>query len=93
MNKAKIYKPAKTAMQSGTRNTKNWILEFESMNKEINPLTGWISSKDTISEVRMKFSTKELAVAYAKKNNIKYKIVKTTKRSFIKKSYADNFLK
>ena len=93
MNKAKIYKPAKTAMQSGTRNTKNWILEFESMNKEINPLTGWISSKDTISEVRMKFTTKELAVAYAKKNNIKYKIVKTKKRSFIKKSYADNFLK
>ena len=93
MNKAKIYKPAKTAMQSGTRNTKNWILEFESMNKEINPLTGWISSKDTISEVRMKFSTKELAVAYAKKNNIKYKIVKNKKRSFIKKSYADNFLK
>ena len=93
MNKAKIYKPAKTAMQSGTRNTKKWILEFESTNKEINPLTGWISSKDTISEVRMKFSTKELAVAYAKKNNIKYKIVKTKKRSFIKKSYADNFLK
>ncbi len=44
MNKAKIYKPAKTAMQSGTRNTKNWILEFESMDKETNPLTGWISS-------------------------------------------------
>ena len=93
MNKAKIYKPAKTAMQSGTRNTKSWILEFESMNKEINPLTGWISSKDTISEVRMKFSTKELAVAYAKKNNIKYKVIETKKRSFIKKSYADNFLK
>ena len=93
MNKAKIYKPAKTAMQSGTRNTKNWILEFESMNKETNPLTGWISSKDTISEVRMKFSTKELAITYAKKNNIKYKVIETKKRSFIKKSYADNFLK
>ena len=93
MNKAKIYKPAKTAMQSGTRNTKSWILEFESMNKTTNPLTGWISSKDTISEVRMKFSTKELAVTYAKKNNIKYKVIETKKRSFIKKSYADNFLK
>ena len=93
MNKAKIYKPAKTAMQSGTRNTKSWILEFECMNKETNPLTGWISSKDTISEVRMKFSTKELAVTYAKKNNIKYKVIETKKRSFIKKSYADNFLK
>ena len=93
MNKAKIYKPSKTAMQSGMRNTKSWILEFESMNKEINPLTGWISSKDTISEVRMKFSTKELAVAYAKKKNIKYKVVETKKRNFIKKSYADNFLK
>ena len=93
MNKAKIYKPAKTAMQSGMRNTKNWILEFESMNKATNPLTGWISSKDTISEVKMKFSTKELAIAYAKKNNIKYKVIETKKRSFIKKSYADNFLK
>ena len=93
MNKAKIYKPSKTAMQSGMRNTKNWILEFESMNKATNPLTGWISSKDTISEVKMKFSTKELAIAYAKKNNIKYKVIETKKRSFIKKSYADNFLK
>ena len=93
MNKAKIYKPSKTAMQSGMGNTKNWILEFESMNKAINPLTGWISSKDTMSEVRMKFSTKELAIAYAKKNNIKYKIIETKKRNFIKKSYADNFLK
>ena len=65
--------------------------EFESMNKEINPLTGWISSKDTISEVRMKFSTKELAVAYAKKNNIKYKIVKNKKRSFIKKNSEIDF--
>tara|TARA_B100000965_G_C19465432_1_gene701653 strand:+ start:362 stop:643 length:282 start_codon:yes stop_codon:yes gene_type:complete len=93
MNKAKIYKPSKTAMQSGMGNTKNWILEFESMNKAINPLTGWISSKDTMSEVRMKFSTKELAIAYAKKNNIKYKVIETKKRNFIKKSYADNFLK
>ena len=93
MKKAKIYKPAKTAMQSGMRNTKNWILEFDSMNKATNPLTGWISSKDTISEVRMKFSTKQLAIAYAKKNNIKYKVIETKKRSFIKKSYADNFLK
>ena len=93
MNKAKIYKPSKTAMQSGMGNTKNWILEFESMNKAINPLTGWISSKDTMSEVRMKFSTKELAIAYAKKNNIKNKVIETKKRNFIKKSYADNFLK
>ena len=93
MNKAKIYKPSKTAMQSGMGNTKNWILEFESMNKAINPLTGWISSKDTMSEVRMKFSTKELAIAYAKKNNIKYKVIETKKRNFIKKSYADNFLR
>tara|TARA_B100000029_G_scaffold329681_1_gene321963 strand:+ start:757 stop:1038 length:282 start_codon:yes stop_codon:yes gene_type:complete len=93
MNKAKIYKPSKTAMQSGMRNTKNWILEFESKNKETNPLTGWISSKDTISEVRMKFSSKELAISYAKKNNIKYKVIEAKSRTFIKKSYADNFLK
>ena len=93
MNKAKIYKPAKTAMQSGMRNTKNWLLEFDALNTGVNPLTGWESSKDTMSEVKLEFSTKEQAISYAKKNNINYYVIEPQKRKVIKKSYSENFLK
>ena len=93
MKKAKIYKPAQTAMQSGARNSKKWLLEFDTKNTGINPLMGWESSKDTMSEVKLEFSTKEEAINYAKKNNIDYYIVEPQKRKFIKKSYSDNFLK
>ena len=93
MKKAKIYKPTKTAMQSGNRNTKNWLLEFDTLNTGINPLMGWESSKDTMSQVKLEFSTKEQAINYAKKNNIDYYIIEPQKRKIIKKSYADNFLK
>jgi len=70
MKKAKIYKPSKTAMQSGERNTKKWILEFDTLNTGINPLMGWETSKDTMSEVKLEFSTKDQAINYAKKNKI-----------------------
>ena len=93
MRKAKIYKPSKTAMQSGTRNTKNWLLEFDTLNTEINPLMGWESSRDTMSEVKLEFATKEHAINYAKKNNINYYIDEPQKNKIIKKSYSDNFLK
>ena len=93
MKSAKIYKPTKTAMQSGKRNTKNWLLEFDTLNTGINPLMGWESSIDTLSEVKLKFSTKDSAVNYAKKNNIDYYIIKPQKRKTIKKSYTDNFIK
>ena len=93
MRKAKIYKPTKTAMQSGTRNTKNWLLEFDTLNTGINPLMGWESSKDTMSEVKLEFSTKEQAIDYAKKNNLDYYIIEPQKHKIIKKSYSDNFLK
>ena len=93
MKKAKIYKPTKTAMQSGMRNTKNWLLEFDTLNTGINPLMGWESSKDTMSEVKLEFLTKDQAVNYAKKNNINYYVVEPQKRKIIKKSYSDNFLK
>jgi len=93
MRKAKIYKPTKTAMQSGIRNTKNWLLEFDTLNTGVNPLMGWESSKDTMSEVKLEFSSKEQAINYAKKNNINYYIVEPQKRKIIKKSYSDNFLK
>ena len=93
MRKAKIYKPSQTVMQSGKRNTKKWILEFDTLNTGVNPLMGWESSKDTMSEVKLEFSTREEAINYVKKNNIDYYIVEPQKTKIIKKSYTDNFLK
>ena len=93
MEKAKIYKPTKTAMQSGKRNTKKWILEFDSKNTGINPLMGWESSIDTLSEIRLEFETKDQAIKYAKKNNIDYYVLEDHKSKIIKKSYTDNILK
>ena len=80
-------------MQSGKRNTKNWFLEFDTKNTGIDPLMGWESSKDTMSEVKLEFFSRDEAVAYAKKNNIEYYVIEPQKRKLNKKSYADNFLK
>ena len=93
MRKAKIYIPTKTAMQSGKRNTKKWILEFETKDTGINPFMGWETSTDTMSEVKLEFDSKELAIGFAKKNNIEYYIIEPQKRKIVKKSYADNFIK
>ena len=93
MRKAKIYKPTKTAMQSGSRNTKNWILEYESLETEVSPLMGWESSRDMLSEVKLEFSTKDKAIDYAKKNNISYYVINPQDRKLVKKSYSDNFTK
>ena len=93
MKKAKIYKPTKTSMQSGNRNTKNWVLEFDTLNTGVDPLMGWENSKDTMSEVKLEFATSEQAINFAKKNNIDYYIIEPQKRKVIKKSYSDNFLK
>ena len=93
MKKAKIYKPTKTAMQSGMRNTKNWLLEFDTLDTGIDPLMGWESSTDTLSEVKLEFSSKNLAINYAEKNSIDYYIIEPQKRKIVKKSYTDNFTK
>ena len=92
MKKAKIYKPHKSAMQSGLGKTNKWILEFEVEDPIINPLMGWESSSDTYSELKLEFSTKELAINYAKKKKIDFEVIETKKRKTVKKSYADNFL-
>ena len=68
MNRAKIYKPTKTAMQSGIAKTKYWVLEYIVEKTGINPLMGWESSTDTLDEIKLEFSSKELAIEYAKKN-------------------------
>ena len=80
-------------MQSGMGKTLKWILEFETKDPTINPLMGWESSNDTLSELNLEFSSKELAIEYAKKNKILYEVKEPKKRKIIKKSYADNFLK
>ena len=93
MKKAKIYIPNKNPMQSGMGKTNKWVLEFETNDPTENPLMGWESSDDTLGELKLEFSTKELALNYAKKNKIEIEIIEPKKRKTIKKSYADNFLK
>ena len=88
----KIFKPAKTAMQSGLGKTDKWILEFETKDPSTNPLMGWESSSDTYSELRLEFPTKDLAINYAKKKKINFELIDSKKRKIVKKSYADNFL-
>ena len=80
-------------MQSGLGKSDKWILEFETKNPTQNPLMGWESSDDTMSELRLEFSSRDNAVSYAKKKKIDYEIIEPKKRKIVKKSYADNFLK
>ena len=92
MKKAKIYKPNKTAMQSGLGKINKWILEYEVDDPTKNPLMGWESSADTYSELKLEFSTKDLAIDYAKKKKIDFELIEPKKRKIVKKSYTDNFL-
>ena len=79
-------------MQSGLGKTDKWILEYETKDPTSNPLMGWESSSDTLSELKLEFSSKELAVNYAKKKKIDFEMLEPKKRKVVKKSYADNFL-
>jgi len=80
-------------MQSGLGKSIKWILEFETIDPTTNPLMGWESSSDTLSELKLEFSTKESAINYAKKKRIDYELIEPKKRKVVRKSYADNFLK
>ena len=80
-------------MQSGLGKLDKWVIKFETENTGINPLMGWETSTNTLSELNLEFSTKELAVEYAKKNKIDFEIIEPHKRKTVKKSYAANFLK
>ena len=93
MNKAIIYIPNKNPMQSGTSKSDKWILIFKTKDPTKNPLMGWESSSDTLTELKLEFSSKELAINYAKKKKIDFELIEPKKRKTIKKSYADNFLK
>ena len=80
-------------MQSGTAKSNKWILEFITKDPTRNPLMGWESSSDTLNELKLEFSSKELAIKYAKKKKIDFDLIEPKKRKTVKKSYADNFLK
>jgi hypothetical protein len=89
---ARIYKPARTAMQSGEARTKEWVLEFAPASpREIDPLMGWTSSRDMKAEVELAFDTKEVAIAYAEREGLAYQVFEPLPRRQIRKSYADNF--
>ena len=87
----RIFKPAKTAMQSGVGNTKEWVIESEPMRKEIDPLMGWTSSRDTMQQVQMWFPTLDEAKAHAEKNGWQYTVEIPRERAIRPKAYADNF--
>ncbi|MCH9020921.1 MAG: ETC complex I subunit [Proteobacteria bacterium] len=88
----RIYRPAKTAMQSGEANTRKWVLEFEpSSPKTTDPLMGWIGSADTNGQVHMRFSTRAAAVAFAKKHGFEYRVFEPKEQPRRPKSYASNF--
>ena len=90
--KAKIFKPAKTAMQSGRSKFNKWVLKFSDKKNQLkDTMMGWNGGSSTISQIELKFSSKEEAVNYAKKNGLDYEVLETSERKVINKSYADNF--
>ncbi|AKI00538.1 ETC complex I subunit conserved region [Hoeflea sp. IMCC20628] len=89
---AKIYRPAKTAMQSGTAKTQDWVLEFEpEQPRTIDPIMGYTSSGDMKSQIHMSFETRELAVAYATRNGIPFRVIEPKESKRRRMAYADNF--
>jgi hypothetical protein len=90
--RARIYQPAKNAMQSGRARTKVWVLEYEPEKpRAIDPLMGWTSSSDMLQQVQLEFATQEEAVAYAEKHAIPYQTFAPHRPAAKAKSYADNF--
>lgn len=89
---ARIYKPAKSAMQSGLARSQEWVLEHEQeAAREIDPLMGWTSSGDTKQQLKLTFDTREEAVAYAVRAGFAYTIEEPQQRKTVRKAYADNF--
>ena len=90
--KAKIYKPSKTAMQSGRSKFNKWVLKIsDSKNQIRDTMMGWKGGSNTSSQIQLNFKSKEDAIHYAKSNNIDYEVLETSVRRVISKSYADNF--
>jgi hypothetical protein len=90
--RARIYKPARTAMQSGNALTKRWVLEYEPETpRELDPLMGWTSSSDMRSQVMLEFDTKEEATTFAEKNEIPYQVFEPPAAKVRARAYSDNF--
>ena len=89
---ARIYKPAKTAMQSGTAKTKEWVLDYEpEQPREIEPLMGWTASGDMRQQVRLRFDSAEEAVGYCERHGIAHQVSQDKPATRRPISYADNF--
>ncbi len=90
--RARIFQPAKTAMQSGRAKAKGWVLEFEPAEKRRHdPLMGWIGSGDTQGQVRLNFETRAAAEDYARAQGLDYQVQEPAARTVTPKAYADNF--
>ncbi|HYC98333.1 ETC complex I subunit [Brevundimonas sp.] len=89
---ARIYRPARNAMQSGKARSRDWRLEFEPASaRTIDPLMGWTSSSDMKGQVRLDFDSKEEAIAYAERHGIPFRLQEPQEPPMIIKAYADNF--
>ena len=89
---ARIYKPAKTAMQSGRAKTRDWVLEFLSSAKRASdPVMGWTSIDDTSGQIRLHFESREQAIAYAKREGISFSVEEAREQKRLVKSYSENF--
>ena len=89
---ARIYQPARTALQQGAALTQEWILEFvPAERRRHDPLMGWISSGDTRTQVKLRFATREEAIAYAQQSGIAYEVEEPKRKTIRPKSYAANF--
>jgi ETC complex I subunit conserved region len=92
MASARIYRPTKTAMQSGRAQARKWILEYEPATpRRPDPLMGWASATDTLNEVQLRFNTCDEAVAFANRLGLDYAVVAPHDNAERPKSYADNF--
>jgi hypothetical protein len=89
--RVRIFKPAKTAMQSGQGNTREWVLESEPAPKELDPLMGWTGSRNTMEQVQLAFATLDEAKAHAEKSGWQYTVELPQVRPVRPKAYADNF--
>jgi hypothetical protein len=90
--KARVYQPAKTAVQQGRARTRHWVVEMEPLSrKEPDSLIGWVGSDDTLQQVRLRLPTREAAEAYCRRKGIEYDVYEPRQRVVRPKSYAANF--
>jgi hypothetical protein len=92
MARARIYRPSKTAMQSGRAGTRSWVLDYETASRRTpDPLMGWSSAADTLNQVRLRFETLEEAIAFATRKGLDFAVIEPHERTPKAKAYADNF--